>query len=636
METTPVRQTSPVLSNLLRSLNDPGDAGNGQSAAPPRRGRRLGVALTILVAAAVLVGAVVWSTRSVFGEPYQDLHLKYEPVERGTITFTVTEKGELEAAKNTDLACKVRNKSGGSFASTIKWLIEDGSHVKKGAVVARLEDSILREYLQTQTIAVTEKQALVIEAQREKEIVDSQNQIAIETAQNGLKIAEIHLLKYIEGELKQKQKDIHGRVSLAQGELKQWHDRIAWSRRMVTQGFISNLQVEAEESKLKSAGINLDKLLEEERVLTDYESKAMILDLESKVKQAKVALRVAEAEAASKTAKAIANLRAKSTILEHEETRLRELNEDVRACTVIAPHDGMVVYFTSESTRRNIIAVGEPVKENQKMVRIPDLQKMQVRVKVHESVQPRLRGDKTKKTSAPKAFQAALWLPFVGLDRLGALATAEDIRRLAVSEGMIKEEVISKAGQSVIIKVASLEKPLTGQVKWIAAVASQLDAMSSDVRVHPTLITVHDSTEELRPGMSAEVTIFVDERENVLRIPIHAVLEVAGEKFCYVKVGQQIEKRVLDTGLNNNRFVEVRKGLNDGDLVVQNPRPLAERRGDLSAQRETPRKAEKAPQPKDASSGPGEASSSEERPASEDGGEKPKRKRKSKTSQPND
>ena len=49
-----------------------------------------------------------------------------------------------------------------------------------------------------------------------------------------------------------------------------------------------------------------------------------------------------------------------------------------------------------------------------------------------------------------------------------------------------------------------------------------------------------------------------------------------------------MERRVLETGLNNNQFLEIRRGLGDGELVVQNPRELAARRGDLNARGRPP------------------------------------------------
>ena len=59
----------------------------------------------------------------------------------------------------------------------------------------------------------------------------------------------------------------------------------------------------------------------------------------------------------------------------------------------------MVVYYVSEQSRygsgsqQSIIAQGEPVKEGQKLMRIPDLRRMLVNTKVHEAMVSRVHGD---------------------------------------------------------------------------------------------------------------------------------------------------------------------------------------------------------------------------------------------------
>src|SRR5262249_34862784 len=52
-------------------------------------------------------------------------------VKREPLVVTVAEKGTLESADNRDIVCKVRAGTKG-FASTINWVIDDGTRVKKG------------------------------------------------------------------------------------------------------------------------------------------------------------------------------------------------------------------------------------------------------------------------------------------------------------------------------------------------------------------------------------------------------------------------------------------------------------------------------------------------------------------------
>src|SRR5438045_1192131 len=70
------------------------------------------------------------------------------PVRRGIVSLEIAERGTVEPVKSHDVICtlKSRNKSlGSTVAATIKWLVEDGSSVKKGDKVIEFDDSSLRD-----------------------------------------------------------------------------------------------------------------------------------------------------------------------------------------------------------------------------------------------------------------------------------------------------------------------------------------------------------------------------------------------------------------------------------------------------------------------------------------------------------
>src|SRR5262249_33093656 len=160
-----------------------------------------------------------------------------------------------------------------------------------------------------------------------------------------------------------------------------------------------------------------------------------------------------------------------------------ELGDDIRNCTLVAPHDGMVVYKISEQSRsgtgsqKGILAVGEPVYESKTLLSIPDLRHMQARLKVHESLQPRVRPDKVRKTRQGDCLIVGMAFGSPGPGLLGALLAAPEILEVAAEAGIIQERVLIKAGHPAEIRVSSLDHPLRGQVSWMATVASQLDAI---------------------------------------------------------------------------------------------------------------------------------------------------------------
>src|SRR5262245_32800558 len=96
-EPRPVRQASPALTQRLRSLDEP------LAGTPSASGRRRGYKSFFVVGgllASLLIAAAIWSGRTVFGDPHPDLDLKFLPVERGKVTLTIVEKGEVEAVRN--------------------------------------------------------------------------------------------------------------------------------------------------------------------------------------------------------------------------------------------------------------------------------------------------------------------------------------------------------------------------------------------------------------------------------------------------------------------------------------------------------------------------------------------------------
>jgi membrane fusion protein, heavy metal efflux system len=75
----------------------------------------------------------------------------------------------------------------------------------------------------------------------------------------------------------------------------------------------------------------------------------------------------------------------------------------------------------------------------------------------------------------------------------------------------------------------------------------------------------------LRPGMKAEFSIVVSQRDHVLSIPRSAVQGDPAQRFVYVKdyeLANAFVKAPVRLGAQNDRFVEVASGLLPGDEVV--------------------------------------------------------------------
>ena len=521
------------------------------------------------------------------------------------LSVTVVERGTLESAENKDVICRVKAGSKGTYASTIRWVIDDGTIVNKGQLLMELDDSALQDQFRTQSIAVEKAKAEWVKADEEFAIQVKQNDSDVATAIAALKVADLDLDKFLgvrvdstlaptgavvgaygtlieRGEYRQKLDDVSGRLKLAESDLEAYRDRSAWADRQVRLKNLTPSQAKVERSKLDAALDNVEKLTKEKYVLETFLRQRDLTDFVSKAEVARLGLDRVNRQASSKLTQAESTRRTAYSVYQQELDKLREIEEQIRECKVYSPHDGMVVYYKDTGSRwgssnEGMIQQGAQVKEGQKMLRIPDLKKMQVNTKIHEALIARIRGDDRQSTGFLEAVRVGLTASPEPLTRLMSLSETET--------GMIreryrdKEYYLASQGQKAKIRVdAHSDRLYEGHVRTVAAVASQQDWMASDVKVYQTLVTIDEVVEGLRPDMSAEVTIQIDPpKEPVLCVPIQAVVggaEIGPKRKLYVMTPNGPQEKEVTLGLFNDKMVEVRDGLKEGDDVILNPKVL--------------------------------------------------------------
>jgi multidrug efflux pump subunit AcrA (membrane-fusion protein) len=499
------------------------------------------------------------------------------------LEVTITERGSLESAENSDIICRVKARSPNStVATTIRWVIDDGTQVKKGDRLVQLDDSGLHEQRKAQAITVEQAAAALEQAEQNLTIVRSQNKSDLATAELALELAEIDKKKYELGEYLQTREEIKGRISIAQTDLAMWQERAAWSERMSRPGlrFVTTAQAQADEARLRSAEIALQKVQEEMRVLERFTLERTLKDLNGKIAEARRAIERVDAQNKAKDATAQADRNAKRSIFEQERIRLNDIDEEIRKCLILAPQDGLVVYFVPEQSRfgsgsqQSIVAQGEPVREGQKLMRIPNLNKMVVATRIHEAMISRVRGEKLRRNGIGEAVTAG-WLLACPLHNAAGLMYFDDLRE---SKKSLEYEQVAQ-GQRALVRVEAFpSRLLPAEVKTVATVASQQDWMSADVKVYQAMVAIHEAVPGLKPGMTAEVTIQTDSnRERVLTVPLQAILgsvDMGDKRRVYVMTDRGPEPRDVVIGMSNDVKAEVVSGLAEGELVVQDPRSV--------------------------------------------------------------
>ena len=123
----------------------------------------------------------------------------------------------------------------------------------------------------------------------------------------------------------------------------------------------------------------------------------------------------------------------------------------------------------------------------------------------------------------------------------------------------------------------------------------------SSVVTYEVVITAHNPDLKLKPGLTANVTIFTLEKENALAIPTKALrfipdaeqlsplgitfqaaveTTMSGKRQVWIKSGNELQPRWVTTGAASGDKTEIVEGLSDGeviavDMVLQGGKPTA-------------------------------------------------------------
>jgi RND family efflux transporter MFP subunit len=125
-------------------------------------------------------------------------------------------------------------------------------------------------------------------------------------------------------------------------------------------------------------------------------------------------------------------------------------------------------------------------------------------------------------------------------------------------------------GQQVEVRVATLNRSFPGKV------ARFVDKLSLATRTMDTEVDVPNPSLVLIPGMFAEVDLTLERHPSVVSIPVMAVDRDAGNgsgqtaagRVMVVTPSHRVESRQVSLGIETAQRVEVRSGLNEGDMVV--------------------------------------------------------------------
>ena len=275
----------------------------------------------------------------------------------------------------------------------------------------------------------------------------------------------------------------------------------------------ARLDTAIEMLKLRDELINLNYEIEEKKLIANqssFEAPAVQRQTEINLEKAERKLQQSISNIFLKRKQNTAKLHQIRLSLKQEQSKLTRLEELMVALKIVAPKEGMVVYKRTWDGKK--ITSGSQIGVwNPTVATLPDLSKMVTKTYVNEI----------------------------------------DISHL-------------KKGLTVDLSIDAFpDKSFTGEVVEVANVGEQLP--NTDSKVFEVTIEINEQDTLLRPAMTTNNNILIEELKEVLFIPQESVFVNDSISYVVLKTGLGLKKQRVDLGKTNSNFVVIAKGLNEGE-----------------------------------------------------------------------
>ncbi len=484
-----------------------------------RRGLRSFWTVGAVMAVATIVVIFIW-LKVVRGQEDPMSSFSTFIAKKGPLIISVLESGTISPRDQITLKNEVEGRT------SIVSLVPDGSIVKKGDLLVELDSSTLKDAIIDQDIMVQKAHAAYIGAQETLAVTENQAKSDIDVARLALKFARQDLQNYVEGTYPTDVNALTAEIRLSEEDLKRAEDVNDWSKRLYEEKYLSETEYMADKLSVQRRKLERDVKNSNFDLLTNFTYHRQIEQLTSDVNQADMALERTERKASADVIQAKADLRAKELEYNRQQEKMKKSEDQLSKTSIYAPQDGMVVYATSGGgrrpwDRREPMEIGGEVHERQDLINLPTADAMKAQVDIHE-------------TSLEKV----------------------------------------RLGLPVVITVDALAgKKFLGRVHRIAPLPDATSMwVNPDLKVYPTDIYLEDSDSALRTGMSCKVEVIIAQYEDVVYVPVQAVLRIAGQPTIYV-VNQDgsYTERAVEIGLDDNKMLRIVSGLEEGEVVLMTP-----------------------------------------------------------------
>jgi len=582
---------------------------NDSPVRPTRRKSRALPYAMVTVLAFTAAGVGVWAVWGPDGGTQKiapgDIHV----VERGPLTISIREAGTIHHRDKVIVKSKLEGQS------TVIWIIDEGKHVRKGALLLEMDASGFEQKKEQQDIVVINSEANLISAREALKVTENDAKTAIDDAKLAIELAKLdlkkyvgsayyeHLYKEIERQLAAEAEasaasddaaatrpaaakpaegakarptapatmpteDAGRAVELAEEELKRY---VGGEYHQQLKEMLAQIEIVKEELKRAEERVTWSKKLYEQKYMTLTELQAdelaarrAALDLSTAKSKLFVLLRYTHAKNLAELRNSLVKvMRALEPVQRKAAADIREAEARLKA---------------RESEHKQQLLLLDKAEQQIKECKVHSPVAGEVVYATTTSSHWRHQNESLEEGSTVRERQELFHMPGEDKKMMTVIKIPQASRSKVCENGstvrpLAARITIAEAKDTFFPGTLAKMAPMPDNIPWYRG--------DQSVKVFTTEIYLNDVHEELRPGFRCDVEIIVAQYDNVLSVPLYAVTQVRGQPTVYVRNRRtgDFVPRPVELGLDNNRMVHVISGLSEGDEVLLAP-PLDEAKSD--------------------------------------------------------
>ena len=465
--------------------------------------------IVIIVVLCLLGGGIYYSVKNTSSPQKKNASVK---VVRGDLKIEVNSYGTFHAKNSLKIT------SGLPGSNKITYLIEEGSKVQKGDVLARFEETKFITQIEELDNKVLRDKTETKTRESDFEIGVSEEKDRIEKAELELRRSQMLLEKYTHGDQPLEERNFKIVRDQSKLEYMRKKDRFDQLPKLLEEGFVTQIEYETEELSLRSSKITMESDQLKLDLYLKYTKPQGDLDKRNAVSNAINALSRIKKRAEAREDSLRTKLVQAKRSLSISEKKLEEWQENLKKCTLLSPASGIIIYGDPKHRKQTLPRENDSINDRSTLFTLPDLSRIEVATLIHES-----------------------------------------------------EIELIKLGQNCSVSSDSSDrKSYSAKISKIATVANSGSWMKGgDIKEFSITLELDDENPVIRPGTSARVVIHVDNRVKVLMVPTYSLLEKKEGFFCRVQEAPgEARLQKVSVGKHSISFTEITEGLSEGETIL--------------------------------------------------------------------